>query len=310
MSARSCLDVIKQADEYLRSSKDFLNETSYAEAVSKQHAKCMAAIAMRPPAGGEEVTLVGLIAASCFDSEYKKDLMKKVEDVNSIVFKREVRPKYQDFTAFPGYLPQSIWDCLCDALISTQGKQDRLIRFLASLGLFGPNEPTVQMVTAVLLMVTKQTDMTPAEKHGAYEEIRDLMSKGLTIWAPQRPPATYEQVLPLDLLNYNQSWVKLACGDELPATCRPFSSQRLNLFAITIPMRKTHKSLRKVYHDDDDKEDGRGIERLTKLLNRVLDEPDSRHGIQQVQPLPITDQAQKYLDDFDFIFILMLGYKI
>lgn len=66
MSGRSCIDVIKQADEYLKSLKEFLNETAYGEAVSKQYAKCMAAIAMRPPVGGEEVTLVGVIAASCF----------------------------------------------------------------------------------------------------------------------------------------------------------------------------------------------------------------------------------------------------
>lgn len=292
MSGRSCIDVIKQADEYLKSSKEFLNETAYAEAVSKQHAKCMAAIAMRPPAGGEEVTLVGAVAASCFDSDSKRSLMMKVEEVNSIVFKRDVRPKYQDFTAFPGYLPQSVWDCLCDGMIATQAKQDRLIRFLASLGLFGPNEPTVQMVTAVILMVTKQTDMSSVEKHGAYEETRDIMSKGLVIWAPSCSPATYEQVLPLDPVNYNQAWMKLACSNEIPARHGSFPIQRLNLFAITIPMRKTHKSLRRP-HTDDDKDDG--ISKLAKALRQVVDDSDSRSRMPQSQVLPIMDKPREYL---------------
>eukprot|EP00438_Fugacium_kawagutii_P009653 Skav215002 [mRNA] locus=scaffold508:1247060:1247944:+ [translate_table: standard] len=292
---RSCVDVVKQADEYLKSSKEFLNATAYAEAVSKQYAKCIAAIAMRPPTGGEEVTLVGVIASSCFDSDSKMNLMTKVEEMNSFVLKREVRPKYQDFTAFPGYLPQSVWECLGDALVSKQTKQDRVIRFLASLGLIGPNEPTVQMVTAVLLMVTKQTDMSPAEKHGAYEETRDLMSKGLTVWAPSRTPNNYEQVLPLDPLNYNQSWVKLACGDEMPAICKPLSLQRLNLFAITIPMRKTHKSLRKKFDDDDDRQNDKSLERLGRLLRRAIDQPDAPNHIPAVQSLPIMDDAVEWL---------------
>ena len=157
-------------------------------------------------------------------------------------------PQTQDFTAFPTYIPLSVWQRIqaCD---DDYSKAIVLAKFLGALGLRWPSEQTVAFFQAFVLVASTQDHSkdTPPAIHGMYKASKKLLKLviekaevpfGSPPW-PWRLPKIQEE---LDAI-----WLKNALGMEKPMFPPPLSVERLAVQVGDIPQRKNHKALSEAY---------------------------------------------------------------
>ena len=105
------------------------------------------------------------------------------------------RRKMQDYTAFPRYLPERLWN----GLLTTGNQLDRLeslVKFCISLGLRCPSEPTIAGLVWLSTSALRTQDIGETEKLSALRESKPNIRRWLTNLAD---PAVYLQCLPTNI---------------------------------------------------------------------------------------------------------------
>ena len=105
------------------------------------------------------------------------------------------RRKMQDFTAFPRYLPEHVWN----RLLTSSNQKDRLeslVKFCISLGMRCPSEPTIGGLVWLSTCALRTQEISESEKVLALKESKPNIRRWLANLAS---PAVYLQVLPTNV---------------------------------------------------------------------------------------------------------------
>ena len=101
----------------------------------------------------------------------------------------------QDFTAFPRYLPERIWN----ALLTSSNQKDRLeylVKFCISLGMRCPSEPTIGGLVWLSTCALRAQEISESEKVSALKESKPNIRRWLANLAD---PVVYLQALPTNV---------------------------------------------------------------------------------------------------------------
>lgn len=151
------------------------------------------------------------------------------------------RHRLQNYESFTNYLPKSLWEAMSQ---ETSIAMERLVGNLLAMGLRNPTEPTVQKLTAVLLLSTEgqaaALSMQPMACHNVFKAVKKQLkdkSKGM--------PLLYVELLPSSADQFRQQYPEMhraLFASEGPVSC-PFAAEVVAQVAAAIPMRTTKRGL-------------------------------------------------------------------
>ena len=151
------------------------------------------------------------------------------------------RKGFQDYGNFLNYCSAGQWRLLLQGNVPQVEKLTLLARHLACLGCRFPSEQTSQVLTALLLALpgsmTPGKDASDIEKYQSYLVVKDQLVRACRDTRASGPPVL--PAVPGELAN---DLLDAALQGEPVAVC-PFNSADLRLYAQSIPMRCTHRSL-------------------------------------------------------------------
>ena len=147
--------------------------------------------------------LVASLDGSIWNSEeldsLKQALAQKISEGKE-------RRKMQDYSAFPRYLPERIWN----GLLTTSKQMDRLeslVRFCSALGMRCPSEPTIAGLVWLSTCGLRMQEISESEKISALRESKPNIKR----WLANLPdPALYLQVLPTNVSDCPQPLIEHA----------------------------------------------------------------------------------------------------
>ena len=151
--------------------------------------------------------------------------------------------KSQDYRFFLNYFSQGVWNKLLDKKLSAFSKLTLVCSKLPELGLRTVSESTVRLVTALLLSTpgSEGHGPTPLARHQSFLVTKDQLHRYVETRGAMFGLRSYISVLPENPANLPEDW-----RDNLedPIPC-PLDRQALAVVESSVPLRKSHKDLRR-----------------------------------------------------------------
>ena len=149
------------------------------------------------------------------------------------------RPALQDYTRLHAYMTNSQWVRLSSTTESSSVKMEIVLTHACILGCSCPTEPSSQMFTAIILLVTEgeaASRMLPSVRLSTLKAVKALHKKLVKsgIGHSSRP-----QVLPASSQEFKNKYPKVwaaAFADESPVEC-PVEAAALHKLSASVPMR-------------------------------------------------------------------------
>jgi len=141
---------------------------------------------------------------------------------------------HQDFSHFVGYLTEKQW---ADMKANPGESMELLVGHLIALGLMHPTEPTVQKMTAVMIMATQgAAGMHAMPPQALHESFKQIKKRTKTL---KRTPQVYMLELPMSPDTYRKRYpdmYKALYQEQGPVHC-PLSYPELAIAQEHVPMR-------------------------------------------------------------------------
>ena len=158
---------------------DSLRGSASLETALQQQAQKLIVLLDRCPMDVVEATaLLKVFRGMPWTEKQLQMLTDKVAEVQaspgkSVALKRQA---LQDFTALPHYLTSGQWELLSGTKVNSNHKMNVILKHAVALGLRVPSEPSMQMVTALFLSVTHDTEdlqnMLPSMLHECLKAVK------------------------------------------------------------------------------------------------------------------------------------------
>ena len=141
---------------------------------------------------------------------------------------------HQEFSHFVGYLTEKQW---ADMKANPGESMELLVGHLIALGLMHPTEPTVQKMTAVMIMATQgAAGMHAMPPQALHESFKQIKKRTKTL---KRTPQVYMLELPMSPDTYRKRYpdmYKALYQEQGPVHC-PLSYPELAKAQELVPMR-------------------------------------------------------------------------
>ena len=151
------------------------------------------------------------------------------------------RQQLQRYEAFVNYLPQHLWN----SLKSNQAiAMEKLVKHMVALGLRNPTEPTMQKLTAILVLCTEGEAGARTLPPMSGNEILRMFKKQLKAQC-KRDPLAYIVELPASAEDFRRQWPAMYSAvfaeSAGPVSC-PYGADVVSTVMDGIPMRSSRRS--------------------------------------------------------------------
>ena len=163
---------------------------------------------------------------------------------SSAVVMTNARRQLQDYTHFAHYLQESDWVIMADIAVAPARKMDHLLQHAINLGMVCPSEASVQVISAMYLMMCEDAAMAAAMR---LETLKAVKSQHKRLAARSNVEGVWVQQLPIDPAMFKQTyptWWLAAFGEHGSVVASRLLHSELQSVVVSIPMRSSRSDSR------------------------------------------------------------------
>ena len=231
-------------EKQLRAAIKFLDGVKslpgYAQLEEKQVAGILLALSkLKSLTVVQAGSLLSLLEGQTFAESNLEKLKSAIADKAAAIDVEAKRKGMQDYTMFPYYLSEHVWEKVLDQKLDRGHCLDVLLSYVGHLGLRRPTELTI----SVLVTLAYKDKMGSMNKKDLYQLLQSKKASVKKALAAMTDPLVDLEYLPQQPDDLPQSLRDLTCGEFGPPVDPKIVVHDLFTLANSVPLRKTNSDL-------------------------------------------------------------------